>query len=364
MTRTAAPIGIGVVGCGHVTATRHLPALAVVPDAKLVAFADRDRSRLAELSELHPDAALYPDVHELLSDRRVDVVAVCVPALSHAEVVLAALDAGVPVLVEKPLALALDDAETMALRAEETGTPALVGFNLRWHRHVRRAAETLREGELGELELVRSITTSPKRLGTDAPDWSGDRERGGGALIEAAVHHYDLWRYLTGAEVEEVSVISRSRLTDDDAATVSARLSSGALVSAVFCDGTSSVSGITLFGSDGSVDVSFLRFDGLIRQHATAAPGHPKARAAGVLRAFRELRPGLRARRSGGEFLASYRSEWEHFLHAVRTESLPDCTLDDGVEALRIALAAAESAETGRPVAIDKEPRTIRARVQ
>jgi predicted dehydrogenase len=364
MTRTAAPIGIGVVGCGHVTATRHLPALAVVPGAKLVAFADRDRSRLAELGELYRDAALYPDVYDLLADRRVEVVAVCVPAASHAEVVLATLDAGVPVLVEKPLALALDDAETIAARAEDTGTPVLVGFNLRWHRHVQRAAETLRDGELGELELVRSITTSPKRSRDDVPDWAGDREHGGGALIEAAVHHYDLWRYLTGAEVEEVSVISRSRFTDDDSATISARLSSGALVSAVFCDGTSSVSGITLFGSEGSVDVSFLRFDGLTLQHATSVPGHPRTRAAGALRAVRELRPGLRARRSGGEFLASYRAEWEHFLESVRTDSPPECTPEDGVEALRIALAAAESAETGRPVAVDEAPRTIPARVQ
>jgi myo-inositol 2-dehydrogenase/D-chiro-inositol 1-dehydrogenase len=363
MTRTVAPIGIGVVGCGHVTTARHLPALAVVPDAKLVAFADSDRSRLAELGELYGDAALYPNVHDLLADRRVDVVAACVPAASHAEVVLAALDAGVPVLVEEPLALALDDAETMASRAEDTGTPALVGFNLRWHRHVQRAAEALRDGELGELELVRSITTSPMRFRPDAPGWAGDREHGGGALIEAAVHHYDLWRYLTGAEVEEVSVISRSRLTDDDAATVSARLSSGALVSAVFCDGTSSVSGVTLFGSEGSVDVSFLRFDGLTRQHATTVPG-PGTRAAGVLRAVRELRPGLRARRSGGELLASYRAEWEHFLDAVRTDEPAECTLEDGVEALRIALAAAESAETGRPVAVDEAPRTIPARVQ
>jgi myo-inositol 2-dehydrogenase/D-chiro-inositol 1-dehydrogenase len=361
MTRTVAPIGIGVVGCGHVTTARHLPALAVVPDAKLVAFADSDRSRLAELSELYGDAALYPDVHDLLADRRVDVIAACVPAASHAEVVLAALDAGVPVLVEEPLALALDDAETMASRAEDTGTPALVGFNLRWHRHVRRAADALRDGELGELELVRSITTSPKRFDLDASGWAGDREHGGGTLIEAAVHHYDLWRYLTGAEVEEVSVISRSRVTDDDAATISARLSSGALVSAVFCEGTSSVSGITLFGSDGSVDVSFLRFDGLTRQHATTGPG---TRAAGALRAVRELRPGLRARRSGGELLASYRAEWEHFLDAVRTDAPAGCTLEDGVEALRIALAAAESAETGRPVAVDEAPRTIPARVQ
>jgi len=363
MTGASASIGVGIVGCGHVTATRHLPALAAVADARLVAFADRDRDRLAELGRLHQDAALYPGVHDLLADRRVDALAVCVPAGSHSEAVVAALDAGVPVLVEKPLALALDDAEEVARHAEYTGTPALVGFNLRWHRLVRRAAETLRGGELGELELVRSITTSPKHLRTDVPDWAGDRERGGGALIEAAVHHYDLWRYLTGAEVEEVSVLSRSRLTDDDVATVSARLSNGALVSAVFCEGTSSVSGITLFGSDGSVDVSFLRFDGLTRQQANTIPGHPRTRVVGALRSLRELRPGLQARRSGGEFLASYRAEWEHFLAVVRAGSPPGCTLADGVEALRIALAAAESAESGRPVEVAETPRTIRARV-
>jgi myo-inositol 2-dehydrogenase/D-chiro-inositol 1-dehydrogenase len=330
MTGAPASIGVGIVGCGNVTATRHLPALASLADVRLVAFADRDRDRLAELGETHRDAALYPDVHDLLADRRVDVLAVCVPAASHPEVVLTALDAGVPALVEKPPALAVDDAEEVARHAEHTGTPVLVGFNLRWHRRVQRAAETLLGGELGELELVRSITTSPN-------------------LVEAALHHYDLWRYLTGAEVEEVSVLSRTRLTEDDVATISARLSNGALVSAVFREGTSSLSGITLFGSDGSANVSFQRFDG---------PG--PQRATGPARAVR----GLRTRRSGGELLASYRAEWEHFLDAIRTGSPLRCTLDDGVEALRIALAAAESAETGRPVTVAEAPGTIRAAVQ
>jgi myo-inositol 2-dehydrogenase / D-chiro-inositol 1-dehydrogenase len=316
MTGAPASIGVGIVGCGHVTATRHLPALAAVADTRLVAFADRDRDRLAELGELHRDAALYPDVHDLLADQRVDVLAVCVPAASHSEVVIAALDAGVPVLVEKPLALALDDAEEVARHAEHTGTPALAGFNLRWHRLVQRAAEALRAGALGELELLRSMTTSP-------------------TLVETETHHYDLWRFLTGAEVEEVSVLSRSRLTDDDVSTISARLSTGALVSAVFREGAGSASGITLFGSDGNMDVS-----------------------------LRELRPGFRARRRRSELLASYRAEWEHFLDAVRTGSPLRCTLDDGVEALRIALAAAESVETGRPVTVAEPPRTIRARVQ
>ena len=81
------------------------------------------------------------------------------------------------------------------------------------------------------------------------------------------MHHYDLWRYLTGAEVEEVSVLSRSALGDDDVVTISARLSSGALVSAVFREGAGSAHGITLFGSEGSVNVSLPRFAGLEPDH-------------------------------------------------------------------------------------------------
>lgn len=143
-------------------------------------------------------------------------------------------------------------------------------------------------------------------------------------------------------------MLSRSRLTDDDVSTVSARLWSGALVSAVFREDARSASGITLFGSRGSADVPLLRFD---------APPH--RRPPGARRALR----GLRARRSGGELLASYRAEWEHFLESVRVGLPPRCTLDDGVEALRIALAAAESAETGQPIEIHGAPRTARARV-
>jgi myo-inositol 2-dehydrogenase/D-chiro-inositol 1-dehydrogenase len=328
MTGTPASIGVGFVGCGHLTAARHLPALAAVAGAIPIAFADDDRARLVELGEHYRDAAFYPDAHELLADRRIDAVAVCLPGETYSEGVVAALESEVPVLVEMPATAAIEEAEAVVRRAEHTGTPALVGFHLRWHRLARKAARALRQGDLGELELVRAITPRP--------------------TLEAAMHHYDLWRYLTGAEVEEVSVLSRSALGDDDVVTISARLSSGALVSAVFREGAGSAHGITLFGSEGSVNVSLPRFAGL-----------EQPRAARASRALSRLR----TRRSGDD-LASYRAQWEHFLDVVRTGSSPECTLADGVEARRIALAAAESGTTGRPVVVGEAPRTIPAHVQ
>ena len=88
------PVKLGLIGCGWVTETRHLPALRFVPDAEVVAVADIDAVRLNRVADRFHIEHRYRDFRALLDDPAVDTVAVCVPAQLHVEVALAALDSG------------------------------------------------------------------------------------------------------------------------------------------------------------------------------------------------------------------------------------------------------------------------------
>src|SRR5271170_1124258 len=120
------PLRVGVVGCGRVAADRHLPALSRVRGAEVVALADSDQARLKHLADQFRVTHRYPDVHTLLDTTMVDVIAVCVPVEFHAEVALAALDAGKHVFIEKPLAVSLEEADRIQERGEKAGRKILM----------------------------------------------------------------------------------------------------------------------------------------------------------------------------------------------------------------------------------------------
>jgi predicted dehydrogenase len=198
---------VGIIGCGGVTLGRHLPALAGVEGVELVALADPDAQCLARAARQRPQARGHRDHQALLAAGGLDADAVCVPTRAHAEVALAALEAGVHVLLEKPLALGVAEGARSAERAARSARCVLLGFNLRWHPHVLRAREIARSGRLGPLELLRTLFTSGS-LFRGEPAWPRRRAEGGGVLVETAVHHLDLWRFVSGRELEEVFAAS------------------------------------------------------------------------------------------------------------------------------------------------------------
>ena len=252
-----------MVGCGRVRPRCTSRAIARVRGARVVALADRDAARLAQLAPHCEGAATYADYRELLADERVTLVAVCVPTTLHAEVAAAAFRAGKHVFIEKPLALTLDDCDRLvgeAARAEALGVRSVVGFNLRSHRLVRQARDVIRSGVLGEIELLRTLWTADWS-GAVRPVWHAVRAQGGGALLEIGAHQADLWRWLLDSEVESVHAVSRSTAFEDQTAAVQARMASGVLVSAAVSQRTTSQNVIEVFGSRGSLRLSVYHGD-------------------------------------------------------------------------------------------------------
>ena len=165
-------IAVGIAGCGKV-ARRHATALRAARGVKLVAAFDVDASVARSIG-----AAVAGSLAELIE--RVDLVAVCTPPETHAEVAVEALEAGRDVLVEKPLAATLDDADRIVAAAE--GRLAAIGFQLRCHRKLPAVATK-----------VNGV-------------WAGPTNATVGPLLDRAVHHVDLWRALLGDEVADARV--------------------------------------------------------------------------------------------------------------------------------------------------------------
>jgi predicted dehydrogenase len=332
----------------------HLPALARVRGAAVVALSDPDPARLAALGSRCPDASAYPDYRALLDDERVDLVAICVPATGHAEIAEATLGAGKHLFVEKPLAIELDQCDrllALASQAEASGQRSAVGFNLRSHRVVRRAGAILQSGALGDIELVRTLWTADWS-GTTRPSWHASRRQGGGALLEIGTHQVDLWRWLLGSEVETVRADSRSLTFDDQSATLQARMASGVLVTGAVSQRSVAHNLVEVFGSRGSVCFSCYHGDSLsVATRGARDDGVWRRRIQPLLARLAQLPAAFQAARGGGDFRMSYLRQWESIVAALTHGGPMPASIHDGRQAAAVLQAALQSAEEGRAVA-------------
>lgn len=313
-----------------------------------MALADVDPRALERAADRWGIARRYTSTEELVADPDVQAIAVCLPPDLHAAAAIVALESGKHVLVEKPLAHSLEDAERIVRAGREAeGLVATVGFNLRWHRLVVKARELLRGGVLGRIVAIESSFTDPIAMERALPAWRASRRTGGGALFDKGIHHFDLWRFLLGDEVVDVSAMGSARHHEDDTVLVTARSQGGVVAKALLSDVTSTRHELTVFGERNEVSVGLYRFDGLSLTPSGQLPGSPSGR----VRAFRQtigaLPQAVRDQRHGGDVMLSYDEQWRSFAAAVTGRERPESSLEDGHKALEIAFAAAESLSTG-----------------
>ena len=198
-----AKVGIGIIGTGSI-AGAHLRAYARYPElCRVVAVADIDRQRAQKFAAGAGDSvAAYGDYKELLRRDDIDAVSICTPPFAHAEIAVAALNAGKHVLVEKPMAASLAEADAMLAAAEQNVKKLAVVFQNRW-RHDWMRAKALIDGEhLGRILFGKG----------DCLWWRGDEyydmwwrgtweQECGGATINHAIHHIDAFLWLMGEPV-------------------------------------------------------------------------------------------------------------------------------------------------------------------
>lgn len=184
---------IGIIGCGGIANGKHMPSLAKQPNAELVAFCDIVEERAKEAAEKFgtPDASVYTDYRELLKDRSIDIVHVCTPNDSHAEISIAALEAGKHVMCEKPMAKTAADARRMVEAAKRTGKKLSIGYQNRYRPDSQYLKKICDDGELGEIYFAKAHAIRRRAV----PTWGvflDEEKQGGGPLIDIGTHALDL----------------------------------------------------------------------------------------------------------------------------------------------------------------------------
>ena len=200
---------VAVVGCGDVSVV-HLEAIAAIPGAELVAVCDTDPDRLAAAAQQHGVPG-FADHRALIEAGVADVVHVSTPHHQHADVAVDLLSAGIPVLLEKPLAHTVADGERIVAAAESSGTRIGVCFQNRYNAVSVALRELLDSGRLGPVAAA-SATVLWHRAEPyyRSRPWRGVwATSGGGTMINQAIHTLDLLQWLLGDVVTVAGRASR-----------------------------------------------------------------------------------------------------------------------------------------------------------
>ncbi|HOB21165.1 MAG TPA: Gfo/Idh/MocA family oxidoreductase, partial [Candidatus Atribacteria bacterium] len=186
-------VRVGIIGCGGIANGKHMPSLSKLKNVELVAFCDIIEERAVAAAKKFgvPDAGVYVDYRDLLKDESIEVVHVCTPNKSHADITVAALEAGKHVMCEKPMAKTAADARRMVEAARRTGKKLTIGYQNRHRADSIYLYNECREGTLGEIYFAKAHAV--RRRGV--PTWGvflNEEEQGGGPLIDIGTHALDL----------------------------------------------------------------------------------------------------------------------------------------------------------------------------
>ncbi len=182
-----------IIGCGFIANGKHLPSMARLEDVEVVAFCDLivEKAQASAAKYGASDALVCVDYRDILKREDIDVVHVCTPNSSHAEITIAALKAGKHVMCEKPMAKTAAEAKAMLDASRETGKKLTIGYQNRFREDSLFMKSLCDSGDLGEVYFAKAFAT--RRRGV--PTWGVfmDKEKqGGGPLIDLATHALDL----------------------------------------------------------------------------------------------------------------------------------------------------------------------------
>ena len=327
-----ATVGVGVIGVGRI-GRMHADLLArQVPGAALAAAHDANPAAADGVG-----GRWYASVDELLADPGVDAVAICSSTDTHADLIVAAAQAGKPIFCEKPISLELAEVDRALDAVAAAGVPFQIGFNRRFDPAHQAVHEAVMRGDVGEPQLVRISSRDPAPPPIDYVRGSG------GIFLDMTIHDFDMARYVTGSEVVEVFARGAVRV---DPAFAEAGDVDTALVTLVHESGCLTAidnSRQAVYGYDQRVEVFGSR--------GVATSENPLAHTA-VVRTADGANSAPLPYFFLERYIPSYLREWEAFVTAVRTGGAPPVSGADARAPLVIGLAAWRSLSEGGPVRV------------
>lgn len=347
---------VAVIGAGSISDC-HLQAYASNPDVEIYAICDLNEARAAEVAKQYNAPHVFTDYKELLALPEIHSVSICTWNDSHAEISIAALDAGKNVLCEKPLCQTVEDALEVEKAVHRSGKLLQVGFVRRYSDNAQILKKFIDEGELGEIYYAKA--SSLRRLGNPGGWFSDINRSGGGPLIDIGVHVIDICWYLMGRpKVKSVSANVSNRLgnrsninnlsfykaadydaeqnTVEDMANALIRFENGAslLVDVSFtlhakADETS----VKLYGDKGGAELE-PEISIISEKFNTILNMTPQVD-------FKSF-----------DFMGSFRNEINHFIDSTQGRKETLSPVEDGVEVMKMLCAIYESARQGREITL------------
>ena len=365
----AAPLGVAVLGYSfmgkaHSNAWRNVGAFYDTPPVVRQVLVGRDQDQLSAAAQRYGWAETATDWRAVLARDDVQIVDICTPGHLHAEQAIAALEAGKHVLVEKPLANSVAEAEKMAAAAREAATRgviAMTGFTYRRIPALVLARQLIADGKLGQVRQVRVSYLQDWLADEAAPmTWRLRKETAGsGAMGDLASHAVDQVQFLLGEHVASVSATINTfvpqrtgsagpePVTVDDAAWATLRMPSGAVASVEvsrFATGRRNALQIEVYGSGGH-----LRFDleNLNELHYYDAGAPAALQGSARILVTDAEHPYLEAWWPPGHILGwdhAFTSQAADFLTAIRSGIPPAASFEDGLAVQRVLDAMERSA--------------------
>lgn len=340
-------IGFAILGAGMV-ARYHAKAIERTPGARLVALCRSDPAR-AEETATQFGVPCLADYTTLLARDDVDAVCICTPSGLHAEQTIAAARAGKHVLVEKPLALTLADADAMIAACEQAGVRLGVALQRRTDPEFQRVQAAIAAGELGRL-VLGSINMPYLRQQSyyDSADWRGTWALdGGGALMNQGIHLVDLLLWLIGdaTEVRAIAATLTHAIEVEDCVTATLRFANGALgnITATTAAAPGFPHRVEVYGDRGGVQIEgeqVVRWDG---------GGAPEPPSGYTTENRAPIAAGAGASPTGIGAIGHTRL-LKDFVAAIREGRDPLAPGREGRRSLALVLAVYEAARTGQSV--------------
>ena len=322
------PVKLGVLGAG-IIAKSFMEAAPQVPDLEVGVICDVAEDAARAMAK-PLGIAWVTNYQEVLADEAIEAVYVALPHHLHEEVTIAAAEAGKHILLEKPMANSLEEADRMLAAQKRAGVKLMLGFTHRFHSELETAKRLIDAGELGQLTMAIDIMTTGGRI----PGWFWQKkEAGGGVLHVNGAHSFDRLRWLMGSEIVEVFAYAETydaRKTVEDSIVVALRFENGAM-------GTTVHNWVTDLPVPFKCDLDIYGTGGALRIDTWNSLEFSNAHHTWVQRRERD---------------DMFQKEIGEFVRAILEDRDPCVTGEDGRRSLACVQAAYESARTGQPVKI------------
>ncbi len=330
---------VGIVGAGRIGKVHAASITYHIPQAEIVRVTDVIGDAAKALAETYGVPAYSTDYMDIINDPAIDAVLVCSPTPTHADIAIAAMQAGKHVFCEKPVDLTIEKIQKTAEVAKQAGVKLQIGFNRRFDHNHGKVHKLAKDGALGNIEIIKITSRDPE---PPSPEYAASS---GGLYIDMMIHDFDMAMFLAGSDVKEVYAMGTSLVDprigqagDVDTAIVTLTFENGAL-------GVIDNSRRAAYGYDQRVEVF-----GSLGMAAGENDGDSTVKLSTAAGVTGDKPQFFFLER----YMASFIEEMRQFIAAIENDTDVPVGIHAGLMSVVLAKAAKKSLDEHRPVRIDE----------